>query len=257
MPVTNSTSGPVSGSVYLPPSSHNQPPAKSPLPRSNWEKSFLNVGRAENSCFSYISQCFRRFAQWIRELLQGFFGTDRIEPELVTIKQVTPEQLEERIQMGREWVKNAVGSVIAKESIVSWRGKSVIEISYKGMTTFSYPTSYPAERGQLKNDLMAKLERLVRSPQNAEDNSTEGARLSVKTHSFNRFMRLDGTVSPISHKIECSFRDFISGSHGYYGPTLDRIEDDQLRGWLDRSLLPQSAADRENIINYVVGVLNS
>lgn len=256
MPVTNSTHMPGSGSVFIPSSSNNQPATQRPLQRTDMGKSSLDVGSIENSCFSYISQCLKAIAQWFRGIMHRLFDANTIEPEVVAIKQVTPEQLEERIQMGRQWVESTVNTVIQSQKLNSFRVKSVIEISYKGMKAFSYPTSHPVEGEQFKNDVMAKLEALVRSPLNAEDNRSEGARLAVKIHFFHRYTRPDGTVLPVFHTGKCNFQDFVCGSHGTIGMTPERIEDDQLRSWLDRSFLPQSVADRDNIINYVFGLMS-
>ncbi len=260
MTVTNANRSPSINSASIPPSLNNQPAAQRHAPRSNWDESSINTAPARSSCFSYISQCLGRLVQWIKEKVHYFFGTDGIEDttEPVITQLVTPQELDERVQKGRKWIEDNIDEVFGNGQRDLRRDKFLVEISYKGMKAFSYPTSNPANLSQLKNDAMTKLEALIRSPVNAEDKSSVGARLSVSALFFTRFVPRDDKVLPfirtagrhISH-------NFMNDSYARGGIFPEAIADSKLNEWLADHLILDSVADRRNIINYVSDVINS
>lgn len=267
MPVTNSTDRPASVST-LPPSLNQLPTAQRQSPRSNWNESSINADSAVDSCFSYISQCFERLAQWIQGIMHRLFGADRMESEgvnvnrstpqqqrerihTVTINRVTPEQIEQRIQKGRGWIEDGLNEVIRNGQPNLHQDKFLVEISYKGKQAISFPASDPADLTQLKNDAIAKLGELIRSPRNMDEISSHSVELSVTVHFFRRTASKNGQAgSLIEHSERRNFYDFMSGNNSCLSSSSERVMS-MFKRWLDNSLLHDSTADGQNIINYV------
>jgi hypothetical protein len=139
----------------------------------------------KNWFFSFFSKIF----QWIKKIFPC------LDTSPTTRRVLTAQELQERIQKGRDFINNNIDYHLGNSARNLYRDKFLVVMSYNNATVVTFPTSHPIDLNQLKRNALTKFEAMMRQPSNWEclnDNN-----LMVDTYYFARQIRpSDGALSP-------------------------------------------------------------
>jgi hypothetical protein len=199
---------------------------------------------ASEDCFSAF---FSKIFQWIKKTFPCFFASTP------TTNLLTAQELEMRIQKGREFINNNIDHHLGNSERNLHRDKFLVVVSYNNASIVLFPSTRPINPDQLKRDAVAKFETMMQQPNNQEH--LECDYVMVTTYSFARQIRpSDGALSPFircesKQHTRCFGRNDTGDRISEGG--IWRLYNEELSSWLHRTLPSSSpASEREAAISH-------
>ncbi len=201
------------------------------------------------------------FCDWIKQLslkICRFFGLSFGAPHN-TRRVLTAQELQERIQKGRDFINNNIDHHLGNSARNLSRDKFLVVMSYNNTTVAAFPTNHPIDLNRLKRDAIAKFETMMQQPSNRE--CLEDNNLIVDTYYFARQIRSsDRALSPF---IVCEnkryYRCFGKSDTGDHFPSANggiwRVYDNEFNAWLNEKI-PASTPERQETVTYALGALS-